>query len=229
MAATLGGADMVFIAAKPNFSVISVWTRKDSNLKTLAELRGKTIGVSRPGSATHTAARLALKSAGLGDRDVKYLHHGGLPEIFASLEQGLVDAAFSSPPRPGFREMIDLTTMKIPFLQGAIEVRRGFLAGRRAVALAFLRAHLESLKIAKEKPEAAVAAIAKRMRMAPEAVRAAYAPHERVAEDVPYVRTDAVQAILDLHPGEKNPERFIDNGPLKELEESGFVRELYRK
>jgi hypothetical protein len=34
---------------------------------------------------------------------------------------------------------------------------------------------------------------------------------------------------LDLYPGEKNPERFIDNSALKELEDSGFVRELYKK
>ncbi|HEX9445945.1 MAG TPA: ABC transporter substrate-binding protein [Candidatus Binatia bacterium] len=229
VAANLAGADLVFVAAKPNFSVISVWTRKDSTLKTLAELRGKTIGVSRPGSATHAAARLALKSAGIGDKDVKFLHHGGLPEIFASLEQGLVDAAFSSPPRPGFREMVDLTTLKIPFLQGAIEVQRGFLASRRPVVVSFLKAYVESLKYAREKPELAVAAVAKRMRMAPEAVRAAYAPHGRVWEELPYVRSDSVQAILDLYPGEKNPERFIDNGPLKDLEESGFMRELYRK
>jgi ABC-type nitrate/sulfonate/bicarbonate transport system substrate-binding protein len=229
VAANLAGSDLVFVAAKPNFSVISVWTRRDSALKTLAELRGKTIGVSRPGSATHAAARLALKSAGLGDKDVKFLHHGGLPEIFASLEQGLVDAAFSSPPRPGFREMVDLTTLKIPFLQGAIEVQRGFLASRRPVVVNFLKAYVESIKIAKERPELAIAAVAKRMRMAPEAVRAAYAPHGRVWEEIPYVRTDSVQAILDLYPGEKNPERFIDNGPLRELEESGFVRELYRK
>ncbi len=67
------------------------------------------------------------------------------------------------------------------------------------------------------------------MRMKPEEIRAAYAPHERVWEAVPYVRADAVQAILDLTPGEKNPERFIDNSLLKELEDSGFVRELYNK
>jgi ABC-type nitrate/sulfonate/bicarbonate transport system substrate-binding protein len=229
IAANLAGADLVFIAAKPNFSVISVWTRRDSTLKILAELRGKTIGVSRPGSATHAAARLALKSAGLGDKDVRFLHHGGLPEIFASLEQGLVDAAFSSPPRPGFREMVDLTTLKIPFLQGAIEVQRGFLASRRPIVASFLKAYVESIKVAREKPELAIAAVAKRMRLAPDAVRAAYAPHGRVWEEIPYVRTDSVQAILDLYPGEKNPERFIDNSPLRELEESGFVRELYRK
>jgi ABC-type nitrate/sulfonate/bicarbonate transport system substrate-binding protein len=229
VAANLGGADLVFIAAKPNYSVISAWTRKDSTLKTLGDLKGKTLAVSRPGSATHTAARLALKRAGLTDKDVKFLHHGGLPEMFASLEQGLADAAFSSPPRPGFREMIDLAALKIPYLQGAVEVQRGFLQTRRALALNFLKAFLESLKAAKDKPELAVAAIAKRMRMKPEDIRASYEPHERVWEAVPYVRADAVQAILDLTPGEKNPERFIDNGLLKELEDSGFVRELYNK
>ena len=229
VAANLGGADLVFLAAKPNFSVISVWTRKDSTLKTLGDLKGKTLAVSRPGSATHTAARLALKRAGLADKDVKFLHHGGLPEMFASLEQGLADAAFSSPPRPGFREMIDLAALKIPYLQGAVEVQRGFLQTRRAVALNFLKAFLESLKAGRDKPEIAVAAIAKRMRMKPEDIRASYEPHERVWEEVPYVRADAVQAILDLTPGEKNPERFIDNGLLKELEDTGFVRELYKR
>jgi len=229
VAANLGGADLVFIAAKPNYSVISAWTRKDSTLKTLGDLKGKTLAVSRPGSATHTAARLALKRAGLADKDVKFLHHGGLPEMFASLEQGLADAAFSSPPRPGFREMIDLAALKIPYLQGAVEVQRGFLQTRRALALNFLKAFLESLKAAKDRPELAVAAIAKRMRMKPEDIRASYEPHERVWEAVPYVRADAVQAILDLTPGEKNPERFIDNSLLKELEDNGFVRELYKK
>jgi ABC-type nitrate/sulfonate/bicarbonate transport system substrate-binding protein len=229
LAANLAGADLVFVAAKPNYSVISVWTRKDSALKTLGDLRGKTIAVTRAGSATHTAARLALKSAGLGDRDVKFLHHGDQTEMFASLDHGLVDAAFSSAPRPGFREMIDLATLKIPLLQAAIEVRRDFLKSRRPVVLNFLKGFLETLKVAKERPELAVAAIAKRMRMKAEDVRAAYAPHERVWEQVPYVRADAVQAILDLYPGEKNPERFIDNGALKELEDSGFVRELYKK
>ena len=229
VAANLGGADLVFVAAKPNYSVISVWTRRDSALKTLGDLKGKTLAVSRPGSATHTAARLALRRAGLGDRDVKFLHHGGLPEMFASLEQGLADAAFSSPPRPGFREMIDLAALKIPYLQGAVEVQRGLLQTRRALVVNFLKAFLESLKAAKDKPELAVAAIAKRMRIKPEEIRSAYAPHERVWEALPYVRADAVQAILDLTPGEKNPERFIDNGVLKELEDSGFVRELYRR
>src|SRR3989304_5329744 len=52
VAANLGGSDLVFVAAKPNFTVISIWAKKDSPMRALAELRGKTIGVSRAGSAT---------------------------------------------------------------------------------------------------------------------------------------------------------------------------------
>jgi NitT/TauT family transport system substrate-binding protein len=233
VAANLGGSDLVFIAAKPNFTVISVWVKKDSPIRTLAELKGKTIGVSRPGSATHTIARIALKTVGISDQDVKYLYHGGLPEIFASLDKGLVDTAVASAPRPGFRELIDLSTLKIPFLQGAIEVRRAFLLGRRQTALSLLKGYVEGIQIAKEKPELAVAAIVKHLKVAPEAARAAYPSHARVWEEVPYVKRESVQAILDAFPKEtlKNvtPETLIDNTLLKELEDSGFVRGLYRK
>jgi NitT/TauT family transport system substrate-binding protein len=232
VAANLGGSDLVFVAAKPNFTVISIWVRRDSPIRTLAELRGKTIGVSRAGSATHTIARIALRTAGIGDQDVKYLYHGGLPEIFASLDKGLVDAAVASAPRPGFRELADLSTLKIPFLQGAIEIQRAFLLGRRQTALSFLKGYVEGIQIAKERPELAVAAIVKRLKVAPDAARASYPSHANVWEEVPYVRRESVQAILDVFPKEtlKNvtPEKLIDNSLLKELEDSGFVRGLYR-
>ena len=231
VAAVLAGSDLVFVAAKGNFAVMSFWVRRDSPIKSLAELRGKTIGVTRAGSATHTIARLALKPAGLSDRDVKYLHHGGLPESFASLERGLVDASMGSPPRPGFRELVDLSSLKIPFLQGAIEVQRSFLQSRRETVLNMLRAYLETIKLAKERPELVIAAISKRMRVPPDVVRPVYQPHENVLEEIPYVRRDSVQAILDQYPREQlknlSFEKLTDNSLLQQLEKSGFVKSLY--
>lgn len=233
VAANLGGSDLVFVAAKPNFTVISVWVKKDSPIRTLADLRGKTIGVSRAGSATHTIARIALRTVGINDQDVKYLYHGGLPEIFVSLDKGLVEAAVASAPRPGFRELVDLSTLKIPFLQGAIEVQRGFLHGRRRAALSFLKGYVEGIQAAKERPEVAIASIVKRLKVAPEVARSSYPSHANVWEEIPYVRRESVQAILDVYPKEalKNVtlEKVIDNSLLKELDDSGFVRGLYRK
>jgi ABC-type nitrate/sulfonate/bicarbonate transport system substrate-binding protein len=233
VAAVLAGSDLLFVAAKGNFAVMSFWVRRDSPIKSLAELKGKTIGVTRAGSATHTIARLALKPAGLTDRDVKYLHHGGLPESFASLERGLVDASMGSPPRPGFRELVDLSSLKIPFLQGAIEVQRGFLQSRRETVLNMLKAYLETIKLAKERPELVIAAISKRMRVPADVVRPVYQPHENVLEEIPYVRRDSVQAIFDQYPKEQikhlSFERLTDNSLLQQLEQSGFVKSLYRR
>ncbi len=233
IAANLAGSDLVFVAAKGNFAVMSFWVRKDSPAKTLADFKGKTIGVTRAGSATHTIARLALKSAGLTDKEVKYLHHGGLPESFASLERGLVDAAMGSPPRPGFIELVDLSALKIPFLQGAIEVQRGFLQNRRETVVNLLKAYVETIKLAKEKPELAIAAISKRMRVPVEVVRPVYQPHDDVLEAIPYVRRDSVQVILDQYPKEQlknlSYEKLVDKSLLQQLEDSGFIKGLYRR
>ena len=233
VAAVMAGSELVFIAAKGNFAVMSIWVSKDSPIKSIADLKGKTLGVTRAGSATHTIARLALRSGGIADNEVRYLHHPGLPESFISLDRGLVDASFGSPPRPGFRELVDLSSLKIPFLQGAIEVQRSFLRNRRDTALNLLRAYVESIKLAKEKPELVIGSIAKRMRVSADIVRPAYQPHANVFEEIPYVRKDSVQAILDLYPKDQlrnvSFEKLVDNSLLQELEDSGFIKTLYRK
>ncbi len=134
---------------------------------------------------SHTIGRLALKSGGIGESEVKYLHHPGLPEAFISLDRGLVDASFGSPPRPGFRELVDLSSLKLPFLQGAIEVQRSFLQKRRDTALNLLRAYVENIKLAKERPELIIASIAKRMRVSADVVRSAYQPHAMFSKKFP--------------------------------------------
>jgi len=164
---------------------------------------------------------------------VKYLHHAGLPESFVSLDRGLVDASMGSPPRPGFKELVDLSSLKIPFLQGAIEVQRTFLQSRRDTTVNMLKAYLETIKLAKDKPELAIGAIARRMRVPADVVRPAYQPHENVLEEIPYVRRESVQAIFDQYPKEQlknlSFERLTDHSLLQQLESSGFVKELYRR
>lgn len=233
VAANLGGSDLVFVGAQTNFVVLSMWVKKDSPIKSLSDLAGKSIGVSAPGSATHTIARLSLRKAGVADKDVKYVHHGALPEIFVSLDRGLIDAGLASAPRPGFRELVDLATQKIPFLQGAIIVNRGYLQKERAIVLSFLKAFVESMKIAREKPDIVIASLVKNLRIPTDVARGAYRSFVNVWEEVPYVRADSVQSILDFLPKEQvrdiTPEKYIDNSLIKGLETSGFIKNLYRK
>ena len=78
-----------------------------------------------------------------------------------------------------------------------------------------------------------MASISKRMRVPLELVRPAYQPHEDVLEEIPYVRRDSVQVILEQYPKEQvkslSYERLVDNSLLQQLEESGFIRNLNRK
>jgi len=233
ISANLAGSDLVFVAAQTNYVVLSIWTRKDSPINNLADLAGKNIGVSAPGSATHTTTRAALRKAGVADKDMKFVHHGALPEIFVSLDKGLVDAGVASAPRPNFRELVDLATQRIPFLQGAIIVNRGYLQRERPVVLNFVKAFVEAMKIVREKPEVVTASLMKHLRIPQAVARVAYRSFANVWEEVPYVRADSVQAILDFLPKEQvrdvTPEKYIDNSLVKELESSGFIKNLYRR
>jgi NitT/TauT family transport system substrate-binding protein len=233
IAANLGGSDLVFIAAQTNYVVLSIWTRKDSPIKNLAELAGKNIGVSAPGSATHTTTRAALRKAGVAEKDMKFVHHGALPEIFVSLDKGLVDAGVASAPRPNFRELVDLATQKIPFLQGAIIVNRSYLQRERSAVLNFVKAFVEAMEVCREKPDVVIASLMKHLRIPQDVARGAYRSFVNVWEEVPYVRTDSVQTILDFLPKEQvkevTAEKYIDNSLIKELETSGFIKNLYRK
>ena len=233
ISANLSGSDLVFVAAQTNYVVLSIWTRKDSPIKTLTDLAGRSIGVSAPGSATHTTTRAALRKAGIADKDMKFVHHGALPEIFVSLDKGLVDAGVASAPRPAFRELVDLATQRIPFLQGAIIVNRSYLQRERQVLLNFLKGFVEAMKLVREKPDVVTASLMKHLRIPQEIARGAYRSFVNVWEEVPYVRAESVQAILEFLPREQvkdlTPEKYIDNSLIRELETSGFVKNLYRK
>jgi len=65
----------------------------------VADLRGKTIGISRFGSTTHLTLRTILSHFGLvAGKDVK-LFAGGDPEsLLAALEKGQIDAAYHGSP-----------------------------------------------------------------------------------------------------------------------------------
>ncbi len=68
--------------------------RKDENLKSVADLKGKTIAVTSPGSLTANLTRYFVKDAGLDpDKDVSLISVGGGGEILGALKSSRADAA----------------------------------------------------------------------------------------------------------------------------------------
>lgn len=68
-------------------------------IKTVQELKGKTIGLNSIGGGLESTVRLMLKHYGLDpDKDVKFLATGGAETRFAALKQGLTVATAGSTP-----------------------------------------------------------------------------------------------------------------------------------
>jgi phosphonate transport system substrate-binding protein len=70
-----------------------IWVPKDSDIQTIADLKGHTLALSEPGSTSGDALpRKAMLDAGLTEDDVKIDYAGGHPESLLALTHGKVDA-----------------------------------------------------------------------------------------------------------------------------------------
>ncbi|MGH3712019.1 MAG: phosphate/phosphite/phosphonate ABC transporter substrate-binding protein [Micromonosporaceae bacterium] len=71
-----------------------IWVPKSSPVKGIADLKGRSLALSSPGSTSGDALpRYALKTAGIAEKDVKIDYAGGHPEALLALAKGKVDAA----------------------------------------------------------------------------------------------------------------------------------------
>ena len=237
----LAGADTVMIVGVvPTFvdHIVSL-----SNITTVEQLKGKTAGVNRLGSTSDLGLRLALRKLGVDpDKDVKIIPTGGTAERFAALSKGITQ--FTIIPEPfltqaeklGFRNLYNVTDLKIPFWWNGIMSRDAIVKAKRPLMLKLTRAMIEAIHIIKTEKEYAKALFKKNLGVAdPEGLERAYKDYSNVFPEVPYPTPDGVKTMLDdMAP--KNPKAatadaktYVDLSLVAELEKSGFIKQLYRK
>ena len=97
----LQGADLVMVSSFLNNLLYRLVARPE--IKSVADLKGKRIGVSRFGAGADRATRLLLTKLGLNpEKDVVLIQIGGSPTRIAALSAASIDATYnrSSPSRP---------------------------------------------------------------------------------------------------------------------------------
>src|SRR5262249_60527085 len=121
------------------------WLYSKPEIKTVADLKGKKIGVSSLGSGPDSILRDILKKHGLdGGRDAVILPVGSGTARFFALQAGSVDAAMLSIPAnflaqdAGFRELVSMVEQDLVELQGSILAPVSVLEGAPALAETFL-------------------------------------------------------------------------------------------
>lgn len=233
----LGGADLVMIANLTNY--ISHALVVASDIAEPRQLKDKRIGVQRFEDVTHMAAREAVKYLGLSDSDVFYMQIGGVPTRFAALQNLAVQAAILNPPyvgraqKLGYRVLISLYDLKIPFSTASVVTTRQLIASNRAIVLDFLKALVEGIHFYKRQRVASLRIIDRHLRgLPPEELADAMDHYIRDLDNRLYPRPEGLKLALELiaktNPAAKgaDPGRFLDGSLLQQLEREGFFARL---
>jgi len=237
----LAGADSVMMmGVVPTFVdyIVSL-----SNITAVEQLKGKIAGVNRLGSTSDLGLRLALRKLGVDpEKDVKIIPVGGTAERFASLSKGITQ--FTIIPEPfvtqaeklGFRNLYKISDLKIPFWWNGIMTREGIIKAKRPLLQKLARAMVEAIHVIKTEKEYAKAIFKKNLGIAdPDGLERAYRDYSNAFPEVPYPTPEGVKTMLDdLAPRDPraaaaDPKTFVDPSFVRELDASGFIKQLYRK
>jgi len=85
----LSGSDLIAIASPLPVLTIDGWSRPE--IKSIADVRGKRIGVTRFGASSYFSALSMLESGGVKPNEVVFIQNGGVGESYAALAGGRVD------------------------------------------------------------------------------------------------------------------------------------------
>lgn len=236
----LQGADLVVILGFQNFLPFRFVVRPE--IKSVADLKGRRVGVAGFGLLAERAARLVVAKLGLNpDKDVTLLQTGGEATRLAALVNGSIDATVLNPPvhkravEAGMRVMANMAEMEIPFQNSALVTTQRFIAKNPDVMRRLTKSFVEGIHLVKTNPEVAKRAVAKYMRMKDQKeLDEAYEILDSLTQRKPYPTMEGFKNIITelspKMPAAKNadPKDFVDVRFLEELDRSGFIDRLYR-
>ena len=233
------GADGKLVASPLIGLPYVVLARKD--IRRPADLKGKSIGVTRPGDFTFRLAKEFLKKFGLGDKDVTLATVGGTPaERYTGLVQDIFQATLIQPPldargkKDGFNVIYNLKDLGFPFIYSSLFTNARTLKSRPAVVQKTVAVLAESVYFVEKNPEAAMASVGRILRIQdPETLRSGYdayaknlinrrmiVPGKMVGETLDNAREDGIAL-------RRKPNEIFDNAFVENLQTSGFMKELW--
>jgi len=205
------------------------------------DLKGKSIGVTRPGDLSARLSRLVVRKFGLTTDEVTIHPIGGSQsERYQALLGNIVQAILVTPPldvrakNDGFNIIYRLVDLEIPFIYSSLLTSHKMLRERPETVQRMVAALAEAVHFVEKNPDKAKAAIAKAMRVKDEeALQSSYnvyakeivdrtmvVPGKSVSEAVEIARETGTLV-------RRKPEELYDNSFVNNLEKSGFLKEIW--
>lgn len=233
------GVDAKFIASPLVKLPYVMVARKE--IRRPEDLKGKSIGVTRPGDLSARLSRQVVRKFGLTADDVTIHPIGGSQqERYQAMVGNVVQAILVTPPldvrakSDGFNVIYRLIDLDIPFIYSSLITNYRMLRERPETVQRMVAALAETVYFVEKNPEKAKAAIAKAMRVKDEeALQSSYNVYAKEIVDrtmmVPGKSiSEAVEIARDTGTIiRKKPEELYDNSFVINLEKSGFLKELW--
>src|SRR5512145_16410 len=238
LAARIKGSDIALVACPADSDLVYLMAWPE--IKTAAELKGKSSAVTRLGSTTHFYLRSALKYAGLNpEKDVTILQLG--TEYAAALETGRIAAAalpfdLALPYlQRGWPVLLDLSKTDFVYPASCVVSSQSYVKDNGDTVERFLKAYIEAIHLMKKDPSAGERAYIRWLKPKdPQIAKKTVDAYADLFKPVPRVTDRGIQAVLeDLALSTSvpkdligRPDYFRDNGPLEKLVSSGWIDQL---
>ena len=217
-------------------------------VKDIADLKERKIGVSRIGSSSHAAVEVALEHFKLdAKRDhITFVQSGTMTTRVAGLRAGVIDATVVDPAfvpfmlREGYKDLGYLGKFGIPYQHESLDSSKAYLAKHRDTALKAVKGIIEGIAfIAQERNGPEVKRVLGRYLKFDDPVKIddAYKALRGYAANIrkPYPTSEGVASLIAFL-AKFNPkvakitvDDVVDASLVAELDKTGFIDAVYRE
>jgi ABC-type nitrate/sulfonate/bicarbonate transport system substrate-binding protein len=241
VASAVGGAETVYLACAINTLYWRVFSTPD--VKTVADLKGKKIGVTTIGSQEDSVIRFILKERGLNpDRDFAIVAVGGAPTRLAALSKGIIQASTFIPPQDiaaeklGLHELIDMSKLGLYNPGSCFASTKSYIKTHRDTVMRVMKTFIEGLRYYKENREFVLKVTADFAQNRDlNVLNPTYDVVTRFQDRVPYVNMKGIEFMLktlelrDPRAKTFDPANVVDSSFIQELDKAGFIDAVWKK
>ncbi len=238
--AQAGGADIVMVAGFLNTAIFRVIAQP--TYSSITELKGKTIAVTRIGNADYFAWQSIAAKQGWSMSDLNFVNGNDVNGQITLLGSKKVDAIAVSPPnnvlgtKAGGKEIFDTATLNEPEQNVGLAATRAYIAQNRAAVIGVTKASIEAMARWKKDPTFVKGVISKYLNTTDQQfIDVGYSAYTDLWPQAPYPTVPGLQRVIEqvttqnAKAKDLKPEQMLDNSIVKELEDSGFIKQIYGK
>jgi NitT/TauT family transport system substrate-binding protein len=240
-AITGGAKNLVIIGQSKNRMTGAIVGKKE--ISSVQDLKGKRLGIDRVGSNPDMFTQAVLSRFQIDPlKDLQYIQLGSIGQGIPALKAGTIDALTTSTPhdlfaqRLGFKVILDITAMKIPFAATVLASARNTVERKQPELTRFMRAYADAIHYYLTNKEGTAGIVAKYTKVEDREVVNFSIDSEALAmERTLQVDPKGIELILALisktvpQAASAKPEDFYDPRFVNELKDSGFLQRLWRE